>query len=119
MPKQMVNRRSDTRHKLPGAEIEFNTRDGAHHVLPLMEVSIGGASFEIPRRLNGIEAGAMLSDAMIRLGRFQVQGNLVVMHMVPGYGPDYTVGVEFHPRTDGDRNKLIDLITRLESLPKS
>ena len=119
MPTQIVNRRRDKRHKLPsgvGAEIEFNTPDGRTHVLPLVEVSISGLSFEIPRRLDGIETGAKLPAAMIRLGRLQVQGNLVVMRMVRGFGPDYTVGVEFHPRTDGDRNELIELITRLTAL---
>ena len=121
MPTQVVNRREETRHLLPGslgAEIEFDGPDGGRHRLPLTEISFGGASFSMPYRLPGIENGTMLTDALIRVGQFEMQGNLAVLHTTRGFVSKYTYGVQFYPKTASDRNQLIGLVSHLERLPK-
>jgi hypothetical protein len=121
MPRKISNRREDTRHAVPGAlgaRIEFQDGDGLAQKLPLIDVSAGGASFSMPRRLPGIEKGAMLGDVLIRVAQIEVQGNLEVLHTTRGFGSDYSCGVRFFPKTESDRNLLVELVSRLERLPK-
>ena len=120
MPRVIKNRREDTRYDLPrnlGGEIEFDGPDGGRHRLPLAEVSVGGFAFFIPGGLAGIMSGATLSDAVIRVDRLVMRGNLAVLHVTRGSGSDCTCGVQFFPATDSDRNELTSLVSRLEALP--
>ena len=63
--------------------------------------------------------GATLSDAVIRVGRRVMRGNLAVLHVTRGKGSDYTCGVQFFPASDADRNDLTGLVSRLASLTTS
>lgn len=122
MPRIIKNRRGDTRYGLPrdlGAEVEFEGTDGARHRLTLAEISVGGFAFLVPDRLPGIAAGAMLKDAVIRVGRLEIRGNLGVLHVTRSSKSEYKCGARYYPATDSDRNELISLVARLDSLPKS
>jgi hypothetical protein len=121
MPRIIKNRREEARYGLPrdlGAEVEIDGTDGAHHCLPLAEISVGGFAFLVPERLPGIAAGAMLNNAVIRVGRLEIRGNLEVLHVSRSSGSEYKCGAQYYPATDADRNELISLVARLDSLPK-
>ena len=123
MVRQVPNRRDDARHEIPrvlGATIEFEGPDGARLTLRLISVSPQGASFsiEIPRQFHRIEKGALLKDAVIRVGDTVVRGNLAVAHTTRGFAKDYTCGVSFFPASESDSNELINLVARLAVLPK-
>jgi hypothetical protein len=121
MPRKISNRREDSRYAIPGAlgaRIEFTDADGLEQRMPLVDLSAGGASFSMPRRIPGIENGAMLPDVVIRVAQVEIQGNLEVLHTTRGFGLDYSCGVRFFPKTESDRNLLVELISRLERLPK-
>jgi len=70
----------------------------------------------MPYRIAGIETGAMLPDASIRLGQLVIQGNLAVLHTTRLSGSAYSCGVQFYPKSEEDRNQLSTLVSRLETL---
>ena len=121
MAKKAQERRLDKRHSLPEAipaEIQFKGPDGIDYTFPVLDLSVTGASFHMSRAVIGIEPGAMLADAVLRLGRLEVHGNLSVLRVTKLFGTSRTCGVQFFPKTENDRNELINLITRLDSLPR-
>jgi hypothetical protein len=123
MARQVPNRREDAREEIPaplGAAIEFQGPDGARLAVRLISVSARGASFSIvmPSQFHRIEKGAVLKDAVIRVGNTVVHGNLSVAHTTRGFDKDYTCGVLFYPASESDRNELTTLVARLAALPK-
>jgi len=121
MPKLIPNRRQDERQPFPKvlcAAIEFDSTEGERHRLPLTGVSADGASFEVPRRIPGVEVDAVLTDAVISVADFDVQGNLTTRHTTREFGSKYTCGVRFFPKTENDRNQLVCLVWRLGELPR-
>ena len=82
---------------------------------PLTQISIRGATFCMPHRFPEIDKGAMLCDAVIRLGQLELRGNLAVLHTTRQSDSEYRCGVLFCPSSDSDRNRLVSLISRLES----
>ncbi len=119
MPLRVSNRRQDRRYALPtdvGAEIEFDVPDGGHHRLPLLNISVFGLAFFIPEPIPGIEAGIMLADVQIQVGSLVIRGNLAVQHTLRDHLSNHKCGAQFYPASDTDRNELVSLVSRLESL---
>lgn len=121
MPLKVKNKREDRRYSLPtylGAEIEFDSPDGGRYRLPLLEISGLGLAFFIPERIPGIVAGVMLADTQIHVGSLVIRGNLSVQHTLLEHPSNHKCGAQFFPATDKDRNELIGLLGRLDSLVK-
>jgi hypothetical protein len=121
MPLKIKNRREDRRYALPthlGAEIEFSSPDGGRYRLPLLEISGLGLAFFIPERIPGIVAGIMLADTQIQVGSLVIRGNLSVQHTLQEHASNHKCGAQFFPASDTDRNELVGLLARLESLLK-
>jgi len=121
MPLKVKNKREDRRYALPthlGAEIEFSCPDGGRYRLPLLEISGLGLGFFIPEQIPGIVAGIMLADTQIQVGSLVIRGNLSVQHTLQEHPSNHKCGAQFYPASDTDRNELVGLLARLESLTK-
>ena len=117
MPLRVKNIREARRYALPidvGAEIEFDVPDGGHYRLPLLNIGGLGLAFSIPEPIPEIEAGIMLADAQIHVGSLVIRGNLAVEHVLRDHPSK--CGAQFYPTSDTDRNELVSLLSRLESL---
>ncbi len=115
---EQPQRREDPRYFLPqalGAELEFDGPDGTRQRYPLLDISIRGASFSLPLRLEGIDEGAMLGNAVIRVDDLEIQGNLTVLHATRRFRANYSCGVQFYPKSDLDQNQLVSFVSRLEA----
>ena len=119
MPKQVQDRREDGRKRIPGfvgALIAFNGPDGTTHRYPIIELSVGGGSFEIPARIRGLDEGAVCDGGSICVGEIEIKVNLEIRH-VTRVGPLYECGVQIFPTSDDDRNEMAALVARLYSVP--
>ena len=119
---EQPQRREDPRYFLPhalGAEMEFDGPDGTRHRYPLLDISIRGASFSLPLRLEGIDEGAMLGNAVIRVDDLEIQGNFSVLHATRRFRAHYSCGVQFYPKTDLDQNQLVSFVSRLGARPQA
>ncbi len=122
MPLKVKNKRKDRRYALPtdlGAKIEFGVPDGGRYRLQLTNISGFGLAFFIPEPIPVIEAGIMLDDAQIQVGSVIIHGNIAVQHTLPDHPSNYKCGAQFYPASDTDRNALVGLLARLESLLRS
>ena len=116
---QQPQRREDPRYFLPlasRAEMEFDGPDGTRHRYPLLNISIRGASFSLPLRFEGIDEGAMLGNAVMRVDDLEIQGNFTVHHSTRRFRASYSCGVQFYPKTDLDQNQLVSFVSRLDAL---
>ncbi len=114
---RVKNKRQERRYALPtdlGAEIEFDVPDRGHYRLPLLNISSLGLAFFIPEPIPEIEAGIMLADAQIHVGSLVIRGNLAVENVLRNHPSK--CGAQFYPTSDTDRNELVSLLSRLESL---
>jgi len=120
MPMQVQDRREDGRKRIPGfvdAEITFQTPDGTTHRYPLIELSVGGGSFELPERVRGLEAGTDCGGGHLLVGDLDIHINLQICHLTRCEGSRYECGARMFPINDEDRNELAALISRLASVP--
>ena len=119
MPKQVQDRREDGRTRIPGfvgSVIVFNGPDGTTHRYPLIELSVGGGSFELPTRIRGLDEGAVFGDGRICVGEIEIRVNLEIRH-VTRTGHVYECGARVFPASDEDRNEMAALVARLYSVP--
>ncbi len=114
-----VNKREDRRYALPtevGAEVEFDVLNGGHYHLPLLNINSLGLAFSIPEPIPELKVGLMLTAVQIHVGSLVIRGNLVVQHIVRDHPSKQECGAQFYPACDTDRNELVSLLSRLESL---
>ena len=122
MPPKVKNRREDRRYALPpdlAGEIEFDGPDGGRYRFPLLDISDLGLAFFISEPIPGIEAGTMLADAQIHVGSLVIRGGIALQHTLRDHLSNYKCGALFYPASDTDRNALVGLLARLESLLRS
>ena len=120
MPKQVQDRREDGRRRIPGfvgAVIAFTGPDGTAHRYPVIELSVGGGSFELPARIRGLQEGAACSAGRITVGEIEININLEIRHVTRGSGMVYECGARIFPASDEDRNEMAALVARLYSVP--
>jgi hypothetical protein len=115
------NRRRQTRHSvspedLARVEFDYPTRNGKKYLMPLVNISASGLSFMIDPgdELEGLEEGAGLPEAVLRLGDCAISGEMLVMHMTAGPDSRYVCGALFYPATDTDLVKLKSVIAGME-----
>ena len=122
MPIKFPTRREETRYPVPpGFELflEFTPPQGKRCSFPLIEISSGGAGFVIPERITGFEKGVMIADGIIRFGKLEIRVNFAVQHLTRDFDTRYRCGVMFFPCSETDRNELIGLTARLETLQRN
>ena len=115
---EQPQRREDPRYRLPHAlhaEMAFDAPDGTRHRYGLVNISLRGAAFFLPERCRGIDQGAMLQNAVIRVDDLEIQGNLTLLHATPRLRESFNCGVQFYPKTDLDQNQLIGFVARLDA----
>ena len=120
MPKQVQDRREDGRKRIPGfvgAVIAFKGPDGTDHRFPIIELSVGGGSFELPARVRGLEAGAQCGGGSICVGEIEIKINLQIRHVTRSEGTLYECGARIFPTSDEDLNEMTALVARLYSVP--
>lgn len=120
MPTKIEERRSEERIRFPdflGAEIEFEMPVGVTHICPMIELSMSGGSFPLDRRIDGLDTGASITNATIRVGELEVGAHLQVLRVSRGTKYPFVCGVQIFPATDLDRNELTGLLSRLDSMP--
>ena len=119
MPKQVEDRREDGRKRIPGfvgAVIAFTGPDGTDHRFPVIELSVAGASFELPARMPGLIEGAACGGGRICVGEIEIKVNMQIRHVTRA-GHVYECGARIFPASDDDRNEMTALIARLSSIP--
>ena len=84
--------------------------------LALIDISISGLSFRYRDELPDLESGATLSAVVIRLGRCEIHGDLLVMHLTPYSSGETVCGALFYPAKDADLLKLKSAIAGIEAV---
>lgn len=118
MPMKVKNKRVDRRYPLSkdwGAEIEFDVLEGGHYRLPLLNINSLGLAFSFPEPIPDIKPGCMLAAAKIHVGALVIHGSLVVQHIMRDHSK-HNCGAEFYPASNADRDELVSLLSRLQSI---
>ena len=117
MPVRIKDRREDPRSRIPdfqNAEIEFTGPDGTAHKRPLIELSLSGASFQVPEQIPGLEVGAAIAGGVIRFSEGEIRVNFVIRRVTRDDVTSYEYGVQIYTMNDQDRNEMAALMSRLE-----
>jgi len=97
-------------------EFDYPGPGGKHYDLPLIDISVSGLSFRCGDELPGLDSGTTLSPAVIRLGKCDIHGDLLVMHVTSGQSVETTCGALFYPAKDADLMKLKSAIAGIEAV---
>jgi hypothetical protein len=117
VPVQVKNRRWNPRNRIPNfqdAEIEFTGPGGTAHKWPLIELSLGGGSFQLPERIPDLEVGTTIEDGVIRVGEFEIYVNFAIRRVTRYSGEAYECGVQFYMMSAQSRIEMVALISRLQ-----
>ncbi len=116
MAKTTACRRKTRRHRIsPGsdARVEFQYPDSSGSSFALTDISVSGFSFSVPEDGHGLETGAALPGAVVRIGECEIRGELLIMHATAESG---TVGALFYPASDEELVKLKSVIAGIEAV---
>ena len=119
MPVQVKNRRWNPRSRIPAfqdAEIKFTGPDGTAHRWPLIELSLGGGSFQLPEQIPGLEVGTTIEDGVIRVGEFEIHVNFEIRRVTRYYEKAYECGVQFHMMSAQSRIEVEALISQFQGI---
>ena len=117
MPVQVKNRRWNPRSRIPAfqyAEIKFTGPDGTAHKWPLIELSLGGGSFQLPEPIPGLEVGTTIEDGVICVNEFEIHVNFSIRRVTRFYENAYECGVQFHMMSAQSRIEIEALISQLQ-----
>jgi hypothetical protein len=98
-------RRKHTRHRIPegvAGTVVFGypKRTGARMKNKIKDISSSGLSFVLATDLPGLDFGAMLQAAEVRVGRRRLTADLLVMHLTPDAKAGATCGVLVYPEQE-------------------
>ena len=97
-------------------EFSYPGPGGKHYDLALIDLSVSGLSFRCGEELPGLDSGTTLSPVIIRLGKCDIHGDLLVMHVTSGPPSETTCGALFYPAQDADLLKLKSAIAGIEAV---
>jgi hypothetical protein len=97
-------------------EFDYPGPGGRHFDLSLIDISVSGLSFLCGDDLPGLDSGTTLSPVVIRLGKCDIHGDLLVMHVTSGPSNKTTCGALFYPAKDADLLKLKSAIAGIEAV---
>ena len=89
---------------------------GVRMDLPLTDLSISGLSFRFRDEIHGLESGTNLSSVVIRLGKCEIHGDLLVMHVTSLDSGETQCGALFYPANDADLLQLKSAIAGIEAV---
>lgn len=118
MTEATANRRRDARHEFSTAAaawVEFDDPKEQRRRLPLLDLSVAGLAFTVPRWMHTVDAGCQLDRAVIRVGDARVEGRILVLHVTGRGEADSVCGALFYPGSDADANRLGSLISGFEA----
>ncbi len=119
------SRRRQQRHVVTGGhgavvEFDYPNPNGRTYRVPVVNLSASGVSFSIRaeqhRELFGLEEGANLAGAVLRIGGCMVRGDLVVMHITDVNESERKCGALLYPDSDNDLVKLKSVIAGMEAV---
>ena len=98
------NRRVQRRHRIsPNADVRveftYPSPNGRPLSYPVLDISAAGFSFVMDEPIENVEIGLSISDVTVRLGKLEMHGDLIVMHVTHERG---VCGALFYPATDED-----------------
>ena len=96
-------------------EFGYPRPDGFRYIVPLRDISRGGLSFVLRHDLSGLEVGDSIDRVSIRVGRREVRGDLLVMHLAPGAYTGSLCGALLYPGGDGDILALRAILEELRA----
>ncbi len=107
------DRRSENRHEVKNAYLEFDHPKGGRQRVPLLDLSVAGLAFSLPAGLAEVEVGTRFSDVAVHVGEASIRGELLVLRVDPNSVPDagVTCGAYFAPHTASERDKMTCLIS--------
>ena len=97
-------------------EFDYPGPGGKRYDLPLIDISVSGLSFHCGDELPGLDSGTTLSPVVIRLGKCDIHGDLLVMHVTPDPATESICGALFYPAKDADLLKLKSAIAGIEAV---
>ena len=97
-------------------EFDYPGPGGKRYDLPLIDISVSGLSFNCGDDLPLLESGTTLSPIIIRLGKCDIHGDLLVMHATSDPPGETTCGALFYPAKDADLLKLKSAIAGIEAV---
>ena len=100
-------------------EFDYPGPGGKRYDLPLTDLSVSGLSFDCDDELPGLESGTTLSPVVIRLGKCDIHGDLLVMHVTSEPSTVTVCGALFYPAKDADLLKLKSAIAGIEAVTVS
>lgn len=99
-------RRNDRFRFEPASRTTFRFRfpdeDGRLFESNVRDISGAGVSFFVVPGLPTLEAGDLLRDVEVDLGRAPIRGEMVILHVSPQFEPGAVCGGLFYPRSDDD-----------------
>jgi len=113
-----ANRRRDARHEFSTAAaawVEFDDPKEQRRRLPLLDLSVAGLAFSIPRWMQTVDTGCQLERAVIRVGDAKVEGRILVLHVTPRGESDSVCGALFYPGSEAEESRLVSLIAGYEA----
>jgi len=97
-------------------EFDYPGPGGRRYDLPLIDLSVSGLSFVCDDELPELESGTTVSPVIIRLGKCDIHGDLLVMHVTPDPSSETVCGALFYPAKDADLLKLKSAIAGIEAV---
>ncbi len=108
--------REHQRHRVESAHLEFDyPTPGRRMQMPVWDVSRGGVCFSVRGDLTLLVRNTSLSSVVISFEDCEVSGDLVVSHITEEAPFITRCGARFDSMDEANRNKLDELISRLES----
>jgi hypothetical protein len=97
-------------------EFDYPGPGGKNFDFALIDISVSGLSFHCGDELPGLDSGTTLSPVVIRLGKCDIHGDLLVMHVTQGPPGETICGALFYPAKDADLLKLKSAIAGIEAV---
>lgn len=100
------------------ARVVFNFPEpgGRRYEMAMIDISASGMSFRYGDDAPDLESGTTLQEAVLRLGRCEIRGELLVMHVTPHPTGETVCGALFYPALDADLLKLKSAIAGIEAV---
>lgn len=99
-------RRNDRFRFHPDAAAPFRFRfpdeDGTLFESRVRDISGSGVSFQVVPGLPTLEAGDLLREVEVQIGSAPIRGEMVILHITPGFEPGAICGGLFYPKSDDD-----------------
>ena len=95
---------------------EYPGPGGKRCEVSLIDISVSGLSFRYRDELPDLDSGTTLPSVVIRLGRCEIHGDLLVMHVTSDPSGETVCGALFYPAKDADLLKLKSAIAGIEAV---